>query len=134
MMWQSLLKLRALPDDTRVYCGHEYTQANIRFAKTIEPDNKALAAREHEVDAAARRAASRRFPRRMGEEKAANPFLRADVPEVAKAVGLAGARRGKCSRKSASARTGPRVADELAPQAQRRHEHLIAASYAHFRP
>jgi hydroxyacylglutathione hydrolase len=39
MMWRSLLKLRALPDDTRVYCGHEYTQANIRFARTIEPDN-----------------------------------------------------------------------------------------------
>ena len=51
-MWQSMLKLRALPDDTMVHCGHEYTLANIRFAKTIEPDNKALAAREQEVDAA----------------------------------------------------------------------------------
>ena len=39
MMWQSLFKLRALPDDTRVFCGHEYTAANIRFAKTIEPGN-----------------------------------------------------------------------------------------------
>src|ERR1700682_411546 len=45
MMWQSLLKLRGLPDDTQFYCGHEYTDANIRFAKTIEPNNKALAAR-----------------------------------------------------------------------------------------
>ena len=44
MMWQSLLKLRGLPDDTRIYCGHEYTQANIRFARTVEPNNKALAA------------------------------------------------------------------------------------------
>src|SRR6202166_461634 len=44
MMWRSLLKLRALPDDTRIFCGHEYTQANIRFAKTIEPANAALAA------------------------------------------------------------------------------------------
>ena len=42
MMWHSLLKLRGLPDDTRIYCGHEYTKANIRFAKTIEPDNAAL--------------------------------------------------------------------------------------------
>src|SRR6188508_103842 len=42
MMWQSLLKLRGLPDDTQFYCGHEYTQANVRFAKTIEPNNKAL--------------------------------------------------------------------------------------------
>src|SRR5689334_23475137 len=42
MMWQSLLKLRGLPDDARIYCGHEYTQANIRFAKTIEPANPTL--------------------------------------------------------------------------------------------
>ena len=42
MMWGSLAKLRELPDDTRIFCGHEYTQANIRFARTIEPENKAL--------------------------------------------------------------------------------------------
>ncbi len=89
MMWQSLLKLRALPDDTRFYCGHEYTDANIRFAKTIEPGNKALAARADEVEEAARRRQAD-HPGTIGAEKAANPFLRADVPEVAKAVGLAG--------------------------------------------
>ena len=49
MMWQSLLKLRALPDDTRIFCGHEYTDANIRFALTVEPDNPALVARAAEV-------------------------------------------------------------------------------------
>src|SRR5215475_13129924 len=49
MMWNSLLKLRALPDDTRFYCGHEYTAANIRFAQTVEPNNKALTARAQEV-------------------------------------------------------------------------------------
>jgi hydroxyacylglutathione hydrolase len=89
MMWQSLLKLRALPDDTRIYCGHEYTQANIRFAKTIEPANAALIKREQD---AARLVAERRptIPSTIGEEKAANPFLRADVPDVAKSVGLAG--------------------------------------------
>ena len=89
MMWQSLLKLRGLPDDTRIYCGHEYTKANIRFAKTIEPANAALNARESEVDKllAARKPT---IPTTIGEEKAANPFLRADVSEVAKSIGLAG--------------------------------------------
>jgi hydroxyacylglutathione hydrolase len=90
MMWQSLLKLRSLPDDTQIYCGHEYTQANVRFAKTIEPENAALLAREQEV---ARLAAARKptIPSTMGDEKAANPFLRADIPAVAQSVGLSGA-------------------------------------------
>jgi hydroxyacylglutathione hydrolase len=88
MMWQSLLKLRGLPEDTRIYCGHEYTKANIRFAKTIEPGNAALNAREAEVDKLLA-AHKPTIPSTIGEEKAANPFLRADVPEVAKALGLA---------------------------------------------
>jgi len=88
MMWQSLLKLRGLPDDTRIYCGHEYTKANIRFAKTIEPGNAALNAREAEVDKLLA-AHKPTIPSTIGEEKAANPFLRADVPEVAKVLGLA---------------------------------------------
>jgi hydroxyacylglutathione hydrolase len=89
MMWHSLLKLRGLPDDARFYCGHEYTAANIRFAKTIEPNNKALAARAEEV---ARLVAAGQFtiPATIGAEKAANPFLRADNAEVAKSLGLAG--------------------------------------------
>ena len=89
MMWQSLLKLRALPDDTRIYCGHEYTGANIRFAKTIEPENAALRARAAEVDKLLA-VHKPTIPSTLAEEKAANPFLRADVPEVAKSVGLAG--------------------------------------------
>jgi len=90
MMWRSLLKLRVLPDDTRFYCGHEYTDANIRFAKTVEPDNKALAARAEEV---AKLIAAGKFtiPATIGGEKAANPFLRADNAEMAKSLGLAGA-------------------------------------------
>ena len=89
MMWNSLLKLRSLPDDTRFYCGHEYTAANIRFAKTIEPNNKALAARAQEVE---RLVAAHKptIPATIGAEKAENPFLRADLPEVARSVGLAG--------------------------------------------
>jgi len=89
MMWASLLKLRALPDDTRIYCGHEYTEANIRFALTIEPDNPDLRAR---ADEARRQVAAGQptIPTTIGEEKRANVFLRADVPAVAAAVGMAG--------------------------------------------
>ena len=89
MMWDSLLKLRALPDDTMIYCGHEYTASNIAYARTIEPDNAALKARAEEV-ARLRAARQATLPVTLAAEKAANPFLRADVPEVAAAVGLAG--------------------------------------------
>lgn len=89
MMWQSLCKLRDLPDDTEIYCGHEYTQSNIKFAQTIEPDNKALVARAAEVADEISRGLPT-IPTTIGEEKAANVFLRADKPEVAAAVGLSG--------------------------------------------
>jgi hydroxyacylglutathione hydrolase len=89
MMWASLLKLRALPDDTLVFCGHEYTEANIRFALTIEPDNKDLRARADEAKTQVA-AGKNTIPTRMGAEKRENVFLRADVPAVAAAVGLAG--------------------------------------------
>jgi len=88
-MWSSLCKLRALPAPTRVYCGHEYTQANARFALTVDRDNPDLAARAMAVDAA--RAAGRpTVPSTMAEERATNPFLRADQPALAAAVGLPG--------------------------------------------
>jgi hydroxyacylglutathione hydrolase len=89
MMWQALLKLRALPDDAQFFCGHEYTAANVRFAKTIEPGNKALAARAEEVTRL-RAAGKFTIPATIGAEKAANPFLRADNAELAKSLGLAG--------------------------------------------
>jgi hydroxyacylglutathione hydrolase len=89
MMWDSLLKLRALPDDTQVFCGHEYTDANIRFALTIEPDNEALRARAAEVGRL-RAADLPTIPSTIAAEKRANPFLRADMPSLAAAVGLAG--------------------------------------------
>jgi hydroxyacylglutathione hydrolase len=89
MMWHSLLKLRELPDDTQFYCGHEYTDANIRFAKTIEPDNQALAARAEEVKTLLA-AGKATIPATIGAEKAENPFLRADNPAVAKSLGLSG--------------------------------------------
>ena len=89
MMWNSLLKLRGLPDDARFYCGHEYTEANIRFAKTIEPNNKALAARAEEV-ATLVASGKPTIPATIGAEKAANPFLRADDADLAASLGLGG--------------------------------------------
>ena len=89
-MWTSLLKLRGLPGETQVYCGHEYTQSNARFALAIDPDNAALKRRAAEVDAA--RAAGRpTVPASMAEEQATNPFLRADDPALAAALGLSDA-------------------------------------------
>jgi hydroxyacylglutathione hydrolase len=89
MMWDSLKKLRRLPGATRIYCGHEYTQANIRFAQTIEPNNMALIARAAE---AAEQVAQHKptIPTTLDAEKAANPFLRADLPDVAAAIGMQG--------------------------------------------
>ena len=88
--WTSLSRLRALPDDMRVYCAHEYTQSNARFALTVETGNQQLKARSAAIDAARARGEAT-VPSLLGEEKATNPFLRADVPAVQAAVGLAGA-------------------------------------------
>jgi hydroxyacylglutathione hydrolase len=86
-MWDSLRRLRELPDDTLVYCAHEYTQSNIRFARTVDPDNQALIALSAQVDAK-RAKGERTVPSTIGQEKATNPFLRADHPALAAAVGL----------------------------------------------
>ncbi len=87
MMWASLRKLRDLPDDTQVYCGHEYTRANAKFALSVDGKNAALKARAAEVD---RQLASGEFtiPVTIGEEKKTNPFLRPEA--LAGAVGQAG--------------------------------------------
>jgi hydroxyacylglutathione hydrolase len=89
MMWASLKKLRELPNDTEIYCGHEYTKANIRFALTVEPDNPALQARAVQVDKLIEQGEPT-IPVTIGDEKLANPFLRADLPEVAAGIGMAG--------------------------------------------
>ena len=88
-MWTSLSKLKVLPPETRVYCGHEYTQANARFAVTVEPKNEALIARSRRVNELRSRGQST-VPATMGEELATNPFLRADVPALQVAMGAAG--------------------------------------------
>ena len=90
VMWSSLMKLAVLPGETRIYCGHEYTQANGRFAASVEPSNAVLKARIEDV---ARLRAERRptLPTTIAAELAANPFLRAEEPEIQAAVGMAGA-------------------------------------------
>lgn len=89
-MWASLQKLSALPHETLVCSGHEYTQSNARFAATIEPDNPELISRIAAVDAA-RAEGKATVPSRLSEELATNPFLRADLPGLAAAVGMPGA-------------------------------------------
>ena len=89
-MWTSLGKLAALPGDTLVCSGHEYTQANGRFAETIEPDNPALQTRIAEI-AEARAAGRPTVPSRLDQELATNPFLRAAEPGIQSRLGLEGA-------------------------------------------
>jgi len=88
-MWEGLKRLRELPDTTLIYCGHEYTQSNARFALSIDPDNRVLQTRAAEIDAL-RAAGKFTIPAQMGTEKQANPFLRADDPHFAKVYGLEG--------------------------------------------
>jgi len=89
VLWQSLLKLRELPGDTKIYCGHEYTLSNARFSVTVDPKNAALKKRLTGIEAM-RSAGKPTLPSTMAEELATNPFLRADNPDVAEAVGMKG--------------------------------------------
>lgn len=80
-MHGSLQKLMALPDDTKVYCGHEYTESNLRFAITLEPKNHKLVSRFERVQALRARGVST-VPSTIEEEKQTNPFLRWDSKEI----------------------------------------------------
>ncbi len=86
-MWRSLCKLAALPEGTLVYCAHEYTQGNARFALTVDPGNTDLVARAQEVDAA-RSQGRPTLPTTIGLERRTNPFLRAESPMIRKALGM----------------------------------------------
>jgi hydroxyacylglutathione hydrolase len=96
MMHEALnVKLARLPDDTRVYCGHEYTENNLRFAQTLEPGNAALRERMARVRAARTSVASdwhdateaeMTVPSTLAEERATNPFMRAHSAELVAAV------------------------------------------------
>jgi hydroxyacylglutathione hydrolase len=87
MMWNSLLKIRNLPADTQIFCGHEYTAANVHFALTIEPKNSALRARAEEVVRLTEQKKPT-IPTTVQQEKSYNPFLRADLHSVASAIGM----------------------------------------------
>ncbi len=89
-MWSSLSKLSRLPDDTRVYCAHEYTASNARFALSVEPENASLVARAESVTAL-RAAGKPTVPSTIGLEKATNPFLRVASAELQRSVDLVGA-------------------------------------------
>lgn len=90
-MHDSLTRLSRLPDDTRVYCGHEYTLSNIRFARAAEPGNQQLPALEARMQAL-RDAGQPTLPSTIAQEKATNPFMRVSAPGVADS---ASARAGK---------------------------------------
>src|SRR5262249_46707844 len=84
-MMRSLGRLTALPDDTKVYCGHEYTEKNLRFAATLEPGNVRLREKRAAVEVL-RREGKPTVPSTIGEEKVTNPFLRTDSAELAASV------------------------------------------------
>lgn len=89
-MWESLLRLTALPPETNIYPGHEYTASNGRFALAVDPDNAALVERLAEVEAL-RAAAKPSIPVTLRRELLTNPFLRAADPALAQRLGLTGA-------------------------------------------
>ncbi|MDP4033414.1 MAG: hydroxyacylglutathione hydrolase [Pseudorhodobacter sp.] len=89
-MWASLSKLAALPPETLICSGHEYTTSNIRFALSLEPDNPALISRNKRVTLA-REDVRPTVPSTLSEELATNPFLRAALPQLKAAVGMADA-------------------------------------------
>ena len=89
-MWSSLVKLAGLSRETQVYCGHEYTLSNARFALTIDPDNELLQRRVKEVEAM-RAEGKATLPTTIALERATNPFLRAEDPAVQANLGMAGA-------------------------------------------
>ena len=87
-MWDSLLRLRALPPDTTICSGHEYTAGNARFAMSVDGGNPALQARAEAIRLARERDEPT-VPSRLSDEIATNPFLRADDPVLKSAMGMA---------------------------------------------
>ena len=89
-MWSSLQKLMVLPAETRVYCAHEYTQANARFALSVEGENPDLVARSRRIDEL-RAQGLPTVPTTIGEELLTNPFLRPESPILRASLGMEGA-------------------------------------------
>ena len=93
-MWHSLGKIMRMPGETMIYCAHEYTEANGRFALSVDPDNADLLARMEEV-AALRKQGAPTVPSRLDMERRANPFLRSGEAGMARNLGMAGAEAGQ---------------------------------------
>jgi hydroxyacylglutathione hydrolase len=89
-MWQSLCKLKALPEDTVVYCAHEYTESNARFALTVEPHNSDLKERVREIERL-RSKGLPTVPTTIGLERKTNPFLRPESTDLQHTLNLEGA-------------------------------------------
>ena len=89
-MWQSLQKIMQWPDDTQLYCGHEYTQQNAKFALSIDSHNTALSNRAKEIDAL-REQGTATIPTHLGLEKKTNPFLRANSNDIRRSLGFTNA-------------------------------------------
>lgn len=89
VLWQSLLKLRELPPETRVYCGHEYTLSNAKFSVTVDPKNAQLKARLKQIEEL-RASKKPTVPSTLDEEIRTNPFMRADDAGVQEAIGMSG--------------------------------------------
>ena len=102
LMWRSLSKFAPLPDDAMVYCAHEYTQSNARFALSVDPDNPTLQARAAEVERL-RAAGQPTVPSTLGDERAANPFLRPHDPAIRRRLGMERRRRRRGVRRAAPA-------------------------------
>lgn len=92
-MYDSLVRLMALPEATQIYCGHEYAEANLRFALSVEPGNRCLQKRVAEVSALRAKGLAA-TPSTLALEKATNPFLRCHVPEVIASARAHGATSG----------------------------------------
>jgi len=89
MMWSSLQKIMALPQETKIYCGHEYTQSNAAFALSVEPNNQKLLQRAEEVSKLRERN-DPTLPVLLKDELEQNPFLRPDSPEIQQQLGMVG--------------------------------------------
>lgn len=89
-MWAGLERLRNLPDSTKIYCAHEYTEGNLKFALSVEPGNSDLLARSGDI-LALRKAGQPTVPTTIGEEKRTNPFFRPESKNLQETIGKAGA-------------------------------------------
>ena len=89
-MWSSLSKIAAMPEETKLYCAHEYTQANAAFSLSVDPDNDDLKKRAEAVDAL-RAENIPTVPTTVALERATNPFLRAEDKTLQAAIGMTGA-------------------------------------------